>query len=838
MNSANLAAQDMAAQNVPASLSAIYESYRPFAGVPDEFIAADGTINARWRMLFDRLSEGDLANARAVSERHIRDFGLFYRNAAENQERLWPISELPLLIEEDEWQAISHGLIQRAKILEAMLGDIYGPADLVREGVLPAAIVGGNPEFIRQMHGAHPPGGQWMRIYAADLGRGPDGRWWVLKDRAQAPAGLGYVLENRLATSRAYPLSYTELNVRRIAPFFRAFRNGLMNSATRAQPRICLMTPGRYSPNYSEHSYLARYLGFLLVEGDDLVVHEGALHVKTIAGLKRADVLWRQITAEFLDPMEMNETSRIGVPRLMSLIRNANVLVANTPGAGFIESRALLAFLPNMAEHLNGAPLELPTIATWWCGQDHARDHVLANLDHLMISSAFGRGMAEFGDADVLIPNQMERPERERLIGAIQRRGFDFVAQEIAQLSTMPIMNDGRMEPRPFVLRVYLSATPNGWQVLPGGLCLISDQSGARIVNMTASNHSADVWVLSQSAVGHETLLPHESNVAVRRILGNLPSRAADNLFWFGRYIERAEAILRLVRTLCAKSMEPDIERSEAAETLLRLSNMLAAWGAMPFSLAAGDVRDIAICALGSPDAGGSALATIRAARSVAMAIRERLSIDTWKLINTIDNLLGLDAPNISSTTEALDLCERAMTALAAISGFAQENTNRVAGWRFLEIGRRLERAVDTCRLIRQFACEGASVESLDALLDLMESQTSYRARYLIGPAALPIHDLAFLDPFNPRSIAFQIEQIKNHLSTLPTLHHDGLAEAPMRSISAIYGEMVAMSAEQIDANTVLIFEQKILAFADEIADRYFLQHPDIIKPKTTSGLA
>lgn len=839
MTSSTGAAQEPSSRSAARKLFDVCGAdYHPLQDVPDEFKSADGTPRDRWKMLFDQLTEADIADAREVSERHISAFGLFYRREPESKERLWPISELPLIIDENDWSVISKGVIQRATVLESMLADIYGPAELVASGVLPAALVAGNADFVRPLAGVAPAGGRWMHIYAADLGRGPDGRWWVLRDRAQAPAGLGYVLENRLALSKAYPTSFAQMNVQRLAPFFRAFRNGLSTAATRESPRICLLSPGLYSPTYSEHSYLARYLGFLLVEGDDLIVHDGALHVKTIAGLKRADVLWRQVTADYLDPLELNEASRLGVPRLISIIREGHVVVANHPGSGFVESRALMSFMHGIAEKLQGQALALPSIATWWCGQESTRSYVLNNLDRVMISNAFERSLPGFDQREFIMPSELSQVERERLVQQLTMRGIDYVAQEVARLSTMPVMHAGKLEPRPFILRVYVAATADGWQVLPGGLCLISDKADARMVNMTVSNRSADVWVLSDKAVGDESLLPKKESVSVIRKLGNLPSRAADNLFWYGRYVERAEAVLRLVRSLCSKNLEPDLARNDPSGPRAGLIRLLMSWGSIPETSVNRDIWTIATIAIGSSEFEGTALSSLRRGKSIASAIRERLSIDNWKLLGTLETQLDLKEVRFFNISEALNVTENALATLAAIAGLAQENTNRVAGWRFLDIGRRLERAVNTCQLIEQFAGDSATSESLDVLLDLIDSQISYRSRYLIGPVTVPMHDMALLDPYNPRSVGFQIAQIMDHLSSLPTLSDDGIPEAPMQILSIIHGELLGMPAEDVTGRMVQDLEQRLIAFGDSIAARYFLQRPEEIKPKTTSGLA
>jgi uncharacterized circularly permuted ATP-grasp superfamily protein/uncharacterized alpha-E superfamily protein len=818
--------------------SSALAGYAPLPGIPDELLGPDGAPKPHWRALFDTLADYDIERGHAVAERHIRDLGVSYRVGDEARERSWPVSGFPLLIEEQDWAAISAGIIQRAEIFEQLLADVYGPATLVKDEFLPASVVAGNKGFLRPLVNVKPPGGRWMHLYAADIGRGPDGRWWVLNDRAQAPSGLGYALENRLAISRAYPAPYGQMNVQRLAPFFRAFRSGLTELAERSQPRICLMTPGPYSPTYSEQSYLARYLGFLLVEGDDLVVRDGVVHVRTIAGLKRADVLWRRVDADYVDPMELNGASRLGVPRLLSTIRAGSVVVANMPGSGFIEARALMSFMPRICRHLTGEDLKMPNIATWWCGQDRPRAEVLENLEMLSIAGAFDERVPFFETQNTIVPEKLSKDDVAQLRSAITSRGIDYVGQEQVRLSTAPVWRDGKLAPRPFVLRVYAAATPDGWRVMPGGFCLISDNVDARAVSIGEGVESADVWVLSNTPVALETLLPTQQNVSIRRVLGNLPSRAADNLFWYGRYLERAEAVLRIVRCLCAKSVEFDRLPGDADGALRGLVRMLIAWGVIPAALANSATPVIAARAMGSEADYGSALATLKMARGAASVIRERLAPDGWKLLGNLEAQLDAVGDGFASEAEAFDAADRALVTLAAISGLAQENINRVAGWRFLDMGRRIERAINTCRFVRVFAGEQATADDLDVMLDLIDSQITYRSRYLIGAALVPVRDMALLDPFNPRSVSFQIGQLRTHIDTLPTLDSDGLPEEPKRFIELFAGEIAAATAEDIEVNSVLAFEQTLMRFADSIASRYFLQHPEGLKVQSTSGLA
>ncbi|HEY3694155.1 circularly permuted type 2 ATP-grasp protein [Phenylobacterium sp.] len=825
-----------------ARLSGWLEGYQALPGIPDELVQPDGRIPAHWTRFLNALAEfptGEFEDRFTVATRHIRDAGVSHRIYGDDNERTWPLSPLPLILGEQEWSEIAAGVEQRAGLLEMLLADLYGPARLVADGDLPAAAVTGSTDYIRAMRGVKPVGGRYMHLYAADLGRGPDGRWWVLGDRAQAPSGAGYALENRLVLSRAFPNLYNAMNVQRLAGFFSEFRAGLAASASRSDPRICLMTPGPFSETYFEQAHLARYLGFLLVEGDDLVVRDGQAYVRTIAGLKRADVIWRRVDADFIDPMELNSASRLGVPGLMEAIRQGGVVVANAPGTGLVESRALLSFLPALARKLLGEDLKLPNVATWWCGQAAERDHVERNLDRLAIASAFDGSRSDGADGgDPHLLSALPPGARDSLLTAMRARPVDFVGQEVVRLSTTPAWRDGGLKPSPFVLRVYAAATPDGWKIMPGGFCRISNQPDARAISMGGGAQAADVWVMSERPVERVTLLASSEDVRIVRILGNLPSRAADNLFWLGRYLERAEATLRLVRSLCTSLMDSDAATHGTGETLARIQGLLIAWGAADKEALSGKAADAAAAALHDEAAYGSAVSLVRSARRTAAGMRERLSEDFWKLLLDLETRLAGRSGDHLTEAEGLARADAGLRALATLSGLAQENMNRVAGWRFLDIGRRIERGINTCRFARQFAEDEAGQDELDLLLDLVDSQITYRSRYVVGIALAPVRDLVLLDPFNPRSMAFQVDTLKAHLAALPPLHFDGMPEEPNRQLIHLASEVETARAAELKPARALAFEQMLMKLSEALAARYFLQGSNATPSKRLSGLA
>jgi uncharacterized circularly permuted ATP-grasp superfamily protein/uncharacterized alpha-E superfamily protein len=823
-------------------LSGWLRGYRPFQGVPDELFDAMGRPRDHWlRFLgeFAEYDEAEFASRFNLATRHIRDTGVSYRIYGEENERSWPINPLPIILSEGEWGRIAAGVAQRAALMEALAADVYGEGALFTEGVLPAAAITGSTDFLRPMRGVRPPGGRYIQTYAADLSRGPDGRWWILDDRTQAPSGAGYALENRLVLSRAYPDLYNAMNVQRLASFFDELRKGLAQAADRSDPRICLLSPGPFSETYFEQAHLARYLGFLLVEGDDLVVREGRVYVRTIAGLKRADVILRRVDGDFIDPLELNGASRLGVPGLLEAIRSGGVTVLNMPGSGVLESRSLLGFLPKLCRRLLGEDLQLPNVATWWCGQPAERALVEASLESLAIAPAFNGLGADGVTTRPRLMADLTPEQRRAFLQRFNDRPCDFVGQEVVRMSTTPVLREGRLEPAPFVLRVYATATPDGIRVMPGGFCRTSEKADVRAISMGEDACTSDVWVIASKPVERVSLMSGADDVKVRRILGHLPGRAADNLFWLGRYLERAESSLRLVRSLCTSLMDSEAALHSTGETLARLQQLLVDGGALTKEgLETRRALDAGNDALHDEEAWGSVVNLVRKARRTASTMRERLSADFWSLLLDLETLLANGVRNILSEAEVLEQVETALQILAALAGLSQENMNRGPGWRFLDVGRRLERGINICRFTRALACEDATLDDLDLILDLADSQITYRARYLVGLSLAPVRDMVMLDGFNTRSMAFQVETLKGHLAALPVLLDDGMLEAPARILLPLAGKIEVEEAVRLTAAKVKAYEQALMDLSDAIADRYFLQGANAVPTVKLAALA
>jgi uncharacterized circularly permuted ATP-grasp superfamily protein/uncharacterized alpha-E superfamily protein len=769
-------------RDTPPAGPSIIADYRLQPGVPDEMIDPSGNVRSGWAQLmaaFDKLGPTELAARFERADQYLRDAGVFYRkyDGAEGKERAWPLAHVPLLIDEADWSRISAGLIQRAELLETVIADVYGDNTLVQQGLLPPELVARNGEFLRPLVGVKPVSGHYLHFCAFELGRGPDGAWWVLGDRAQAPSGAGFALENRVATTRALSDIYADMNVQRLAGFFRDFRDTLFADAKRDGGRVGILTPGQLNETYFEHAYIARYLGLMLLEGEDLIIEDGNVMVRTVAGLKPVSVLWRRVDASFVDPLELRYDSRIGTPGMVEALRHGSISMINAIGTGLLETRALAAFMPRLAQKLLDTDLLLPEIATWWCGQPSEQKHVIDNFDNLLVGPAFATTLPFDDLRGTALGSSIPPEQKAALIERMKANGADYVGQEPVQLSTAPVYVDGKLQPRPITLRVYAARTADGWTIMPGGFARVGSTSDTSAISMQRGGQAADVWVLSSKPVERISLLPQDGQKLVRNVPGSLPSRAADNLIWLGRYAERCEATVRILRAYNARLAElskADLPILTHCATFLDTIDVDAG-EAMPQGL----------------------LASIDSAVHSAGQIRDRFSPDGWLALNDLQKT----AQRFATRIEPGDDATRAMTVLlrklAGFSGLVHENMYRFAGWRFLELGRRLERAIQLARITGWLTDKDAPDGSLEMLLEIGDSVMSHRRRYSVSAGTQSATDLLVLDPLNPRSVQFQVTELRTQIEMLPGGIEDGIMSPVAKAALRIETDLrIAVAAD------------------------------------------
>lgn len=766
--------------------------------VYDEMVTGNGRLRGHWQTFMSTLGPLDPAVMGVKWEearRLLHQNGVTYNIYGDPQgmERPWPLDMIPLLIPPGEWEALSAGLAQRARLLNAVLNDVYGPQDLVRRGLIPSAALYADPGFRRVIHGIPVPGNIRLHFYAADLARSPDGRWVVLSDRAQAPSGGGYALENRAVITRIHTDALRHCGVEPLPPFFAAFRDMLAGLAPRSnRPRVVLLTPGPYNETYFEHVYLARHLGITLVEGADLTVRDRHVFVKTLSGLEPVAVILRRLDADFADPLAFRADSSLGVAGLVEAVRAGHVVVANALGSGLVESLSFTSLLPSLCRHLLGEDLALPQLPSRWLGPGVDRAALAGQLDRLVVAPAFASGeRAVFG-------GDLDGRGRDALLDRIAATPWSTVVQEKPSLSTAPVWDGGRMQPRPLMLRVFLCATPDGGYItMPGGLTRVSPDTGHPVMSMQHGSGSKDTWVLSRQRPGNlgipgRSHPPDFRPPEARAILGDLPSRVADSLFWLGRYAERSEAAVRLLRAAYTRLVDGN---QPGAATERGVILWLMAWlGMVPWDLATvGEngssraLRTALFAAVFDVNHPNSLRGNVQRMHRTAYTVRDRLSLDLWRVLTQTvreSQQPGGNGPRPDAAALLLHL-DDVMIGLAAQAGLEQESMTRGPGWRFLDMGRRVERAIHALSLMRatRIADAGTMPEPevtarLEVLLELGESFMTYRARYLAEPFTAPVLDLLLLDETNPRALAFQLSALQDHLSHLPQTPDTGVETA------------------------------------------------------------
>lgn len=745
---------------------------------------AGGALAPEWTRFFDLLGpEGfDSLDPREQRLRQqIREDGASYNVHADASQpnRAWSVDLFPFIVDAASWEQIAGGIAQRAALLDAVLHDVYcGPQRTLREGLLPMALVQGHPGYLRAMHGHRPPGGVWLHVAAFDLARAPDGSWQVVNQRLQAPSGLGYLLENRLLVSRLFPEAFSALRVQRLAASYRTLLQTVqaLAPAEGHPPRVVLLTPGPYTETYFEQVYLASYLGITLAEGNDLTVRGEALYLKTMRGLEPVHAVLRRLDDAFCDPLELRPDSMLGIPGLLQAVRAGKVLLANALGAGFLESAALQGFLPRLCEALLGEALRLPALPSWWCGEAGACDAALRQLGEWVVKPVHSDSGFEPAVMAGLDPEQLQA-WRERVLADPEQATL----QRYLPLPQVPVWNDGRMAARAAMLRVYaLADGRGGWRVLPGGLARTA-RRGGNVVSMQRGGSSQDAWVITGETVDDSTLLP--APMRPQDLLGRhrvVTSRAAENLFWIGRYTERAEHSVRLARlTLRALSGDDELGPRVAAmlEAWCREAGLVDAGTPGPGADAQAFERALV---RGLQDAGreGGVVHALQSLGRAAAPVRDRLAPDHRQWIEAAAQLRlpGASRHEDWGATQLQHGLERITEILSAITGAQTDRMTRDDGWRLLSIGRHVERLGRLAGALHAaFASGGVQHDSGYALvLGLFDSLITFRALHQRRQEVPPLLDLLVLDPENPRSLAWVAQTLRSRLAKLPDLGETG----------------------------------------------------------------
>lgn len=815
-------------------------AYVPSADCFDELHDESGELRPHWRVFAEamqKVPETDFVHRSAQAELLLSENGVTFNvfgDAAQSQ-RPWKLDLLPFILAADEWRQIEDGLSQRARLLQFIVRDAYGEQGLIKAGLLPAEVLFAHPKFGRAFHGLHRADVPSMVSYAAELARDPGGQWRVMADRAEAPAGAAFALENRIVASRTMPAQMHRQQVQRLAPFFLRLQNTLKQLRVRQveNPRIVLLSPGPKFPYYFEDVYLARYLGYTLVEGADLAVRDDRVYLKTLAGLAQVDVIVSRGTENDIDPLELGGCAPHGVPGLLHAIRKGHVALANTPGCGLIESPVFMAFLPSLCQHALGEQLLLPSIATWWCGQTEQREYVEAHLDELVIKPAF-----QASGGEEIFAARLSASERRDLLARILKRPYDFVAQETIARSAVPVWKDGRVASGHAAVRTFLVADQDGYKLMPGGLVRVAPTTAPMELSVSAGVSSKDLWVLADAPVEPVTLLTAaDQPVALRRTAATFPSRVADDLFWLGQSLDRVDFLSRLLRSVIERlTSETELDWPELP-TLLRC---LADQGQIEPSFTLTEFQsalpllsdEIPKSVADRAEVHGLSFAVSELLR-LGSLVRLWISPDTWrKLHETAETFHAAAAHSWSGLVDVLSSLNELIVDLAAVSGLIHDGMIRGPAWRLMDIGRRIERARDVAKLVRCMLSSGSlSLRPvLKSLLEVVDCRMTYRSRYLENVQQNAVLDLCLTDETNPRSVVWQLVQLVEHVQALPQDLTSPLRTEEQRLVLAALHGVRQLTVEQLAApdpsavHSVLeILDEQLRLLADVLTRKYLL---------------
>lgn len=817
--------------------------YRSQPGLLDDAYA-DG-IKPEWEYLLNSLGDlgaKSLSDRRAKARRILRDDGATYniygRDGSPSSN--WELDLVPSVIGSEDWAVIEAGLLERAELFNLMLRDFYGPRTLLKHRALPPEALLSHGGFLRACDGIRLPGDHELILHSVDMVRQADGSMCVLSDRTQAPSGAGYVLENRTVMSRVFPSLFRDSHVHRLAIFYQRLRKKLMSlSPTDEMPRIVVLTPGGQNETYFEHAYLANYLGYPLVQSGDLVVRNGYVWMKSLNGLERVDVIMRRVDDVYCDPVELRSDSQLGVPGLLDVARSGHVVIANPLGSGVLENPILIKYLPEISKCLLGREPRLASVKTYWCGDDEDLKYTLANISELIIKPAYrGSGLSSVWGGD------LNKQQTAELIAQIKQRRHQYVAQERVQKSHIPTFAQGQLVPRPAILRSFAVASESSYTVMPGGLTRIGLEAGGQIISMQSGCPSKDTWVTASEPerIVDSATSSEATAVAANSPLISLPSRVVENLYWMGRYAERAEGCLRILRTVFMMLHGEERISATSKRTLLQAVSKITATlpgfsNASPELLLNPEEELLLIIKDGARP--GSIKSTLNAMLYCADESKELLSSDTMRVINDLrDALDSLDSSLagglISAPEEALDPL---VTALVALSGLMQESMVHGVGWHFMQMGKRVERAMHVINTVSMLVTPVADANDhntlLTAMLTSMEVLITYRRRHRERMGIELGLELVLLDVTNPRSLVFQFEQLKSHFEALQTgrLSNSRLEEEERALLEAItslklsrLGELLETSADRREhlENFLQQLEKLLSDFSNIISDKYF----------------
>jgi len=813
--------------------------------------ASSSPINAlspHWQNFFDNIGQHGIENLNFKEQdlrKSVQENGITYNIYADQNgpQRPWSLDLFPLILTSVDWQQIEIGITQRAKLLEEILRDTYGNQTLIKNGLIPPALIQGHPGYLRQMHGSQLLGGNHLHLIAFDLAKGPNGDWSVISQRTQAPSGLGYLLENRNLISQQFPNAYEKMEIAPLADTYRDFIDTLkLSSPAGMNANIVLLTPGPYNETYFEHAYLARYLGLTLVEGGDLTVRNQHVYLRTVGGLEQVHIILKRLDDTFLDPLELFPESTLGVPGILQAIHSGNVLIANAPGSAFLESPAFLGFLPSICEKLLQQPLLLPAMDTWWCGEASALQSALYQINNIALKPTYPStdGHQNFPGT---LTQYLNHAEIDEWVQKIHEQPNEYTFQKYVPLAQMPTWQDSSIVQKSYVLRVFaLRNSTNSWRVLPGGLVRIASNDDG-ITSMQRGGSSADAWVQGFSSPDQQTLNSLYSTSLVLHKRKVVTSRAAENLFWFGRYSERSENTVRLAR-LYLMSLSNEYPSDSVIwdwfEKICKDHQLVPHDTPTNFNELNNLDRTFEkklVESLHMDSKVSSVGFNLQAMQNAASSVRERLATDQWNIVqscvkNFKENISRATVYQEFSSNLVIEALNHVNNHLAAITGGQIDRMTRDDGWQLLSIGRHIERLYFFSSIMKEAISVGlfkeVNVFGFDAILYLFDSTITYHSQHQQTRDLHALVDLIISDQDNPRSFAWIIQEILLRIDKLNSTNKNSIVMTNMNLLIVKMSQidfLCQLNEEQELANLSLFIEevnQSLIQVAEDINATFF----------------
>jgi len=824
--------------------NSLLQNYTPLPGVYDELIDENGVIRSKYNFLlksFQDLGSEELINRRRDADRILRENGVTYNiyqsDSPEAKERPWILDLFPMVMESEEWRTLERGLNQRADLLDSLLRDVYSKRRLLSERKIPPEVLFSEPSFLRSCNGMFESNhflskNPALLFFVCDLIRSSSGQFYVLNDRVQAPSGSGYSLENRIVLSRIFPSIYRDSMVHRVAVYFRSLRKALVQLAgiSGREPVIVLLTPGPSNETYFEHAYLASYLGYTLVQGEDLTVRKNKVYTKTVEGLQQVDLILRRVEDYYLDPLELKGDSLLGVPGLLESVRSGNVKVSNPIGSSYLENRALLPYYGELCKFYLGEDLILPMVPSYWLGENKYFEKVMQEPEKYVFKT-----VSRLDEQTPVTFVELSGDTKDKFLARLRSDSRAFIAQEILASATMPVLTENGFRQGRAIMRTFVTSSGSGYQTMAGGLIRVSSSLDEFFVTSQRGAWSKDLWILASEAQKEEVhLVPKQDQISIYRKGSGVPSRIADNLFWLARYMERSENQARIFREAVFQvlQIEDNLEKSSVKNLLRLITHVTSTYPGFlgddsdeHFANPLPELSKISLDIQWTGSLSNNLRSIIQASKSV----RDRLSEDMKKNMSALEDLLGSYSPSYDSLIE---FYHKIILHISSLTGFSFENMSREAGWYFLELGRRLERSINMILVLQGMMRIDKEMNraTIQNLLNINDIKITYRRRYRSRIDLESVLDILLFDITNPRSLAYQIEEISKCIRMLPAKEENKLfvedkavlqlyTQFKIRDIESLFD---GDSAQQKVSDWLEELHALLRAVSDGVSQHYF----------------